>query len=125
MSETSQDPVIRGTELEHESQRQMLAREAVQRGRLPGQPADRTWGGAGSGEACSVCSLVITAQDIGYELEFAQNGQGRICCYLHIHCFEAWERAFRSGNTAGIVELHDEESSRHPKLDGHQRDPGQ
>jgi len=125
MSETGQDPTIKGSAIEHETQRRMLAREAIQRGRLPGRLADHIWGGKGAGEACSVCSLPIPAQEVGYELEFDQNGQGPTCRYLHIRCFAAWEFTCRNGNTGDFEETHDEESPDLLKLNGHQHEPGQ
>lgn len=123
MSDTSQDPVIKGTATEHEAQRRMLAQEAVRHGRLPARSADQTWGGPGSGETCSMCSLAISAQDVGYELEFAQCGQGSITRYLHIHCFSAWDYVCRNPDTGSTVGRDDEETPKLPKLNGHTRGP--
>jgi hypothetical protein len=123
MSEANQDPAIKGTTVEHVSQRRMLASEAIQRGRIPGRPAERMWGGKGDGTTCSVCSLDITAQDIGYELEFGSDGQRATTRYLHISCFAAWEFACRNGNAGSIAGPHDEESPELPKLNGHSHGP--
>jgi hypothetical protein len=123
MSEKSQGPVPGGAVTDHETLRQMLAREAMQKGRMPDRPTDRMWGGTGRGETCSICSLVVTPQDLGYELEFAGDGQDVALHFLHGPCFTAWETELRNGKFAGSGRALDEKKIENAQLDGHKHRP--
>ena len=70
-----------------------LARIAIQNGTLPARPPDRTWGGAGAGAPCPVCSLAVTQDELEFEVEFAHDGgaRGGDTYHLHTRCFAAWE----------------------------------
>ena len=81
--------------------RLMLAREAIQVGRLPVRRADRMWGGPSLGVLCAVCGLSITPEELGYELEFAQDGHTSVSHHLHVRCFAAWESECRHAESAG------------------------
>ena len=122
MSEKSQGPILNGAVTDHEYLRQMLAREAMQKGRMPDRPTDRMWGGAGRGEPCSICSLPITPQELGYELEFARPGQQPAIHSLHRPCFVAWEIASQDGRTADDGRALAEKSG-NAQLNGHKQQP--
>ena len=109
MSVNNQDPVVSGAVIDDETLRQMLAQEAMDRGRLPDRAADRMWGGVGKGEACAVCSLTVSPQDLGYELEFTTPGRTPAIHFLHVPCFTAWVSACRKGKISSNGRPHDEE----------------
>ena len=69
------------------------AREAVQLGKLPARGPDRTWGGPGVGEICTVCEKPITKDEMEFQIEFARDGgnAGIDKYHVHIRCFAAWE----------------------------------
>jgi hypothetical protein len=69
------------------------ARAVVQAGKLPSRRPDRTWGGAGVGAPCSVCELLITKDEMEFQIEFARDGgnPGVDKFHVHIGCFAAWE----------------------------------
>ena len=74
------------------------ARAAVQSGKLPSRPSDRTWGGNGIGATCAVCELPATEEEKELEIEFAHDGSnpGLDKFHVHIRCFAAWEFERRS-----------------------------
>jgi hypothetical protein len=78
------------------------AREALQSGRLPHRPAERMWGGPGSGADCPVCGNPLTKEEMGFDIEFAGEGEGAraINHHFHIRCFAAWEFERRNINGA-------------------------
>lgn len=69
------------------------ARAAIQSGRLPARPPDRTWGGPGMGVICAVCTLPVRRDEIEFQIEFARRGgePGLETFHLHARCFAAWE----------------------------------
>jgi hypothetical protein len=69
------------------------AREAIRTGRLPSRPPDRTWGGNGAGEPCSICGEPIKRDDLELEMEFRPDHEPVIplSYHLHLRCFAAWE----------------------------------
>lgn len=95
-SDVGPTPAIDDTAL-----RMKFAREAIQLGRLPVRRADRMWGGTCHGASCTVCGLSVTLEELGYELEFAQNGNPSVSHYLHVRCFAAWESECRLAESAG------------------------
>ena len=74
----------------HEPILRQKAREAVQQGKLPGCPPDRTWG-PGVGEICSVYGEPVTKDEMEFQIEFARDGStaGIDRCHVHIRCFAA------------------------------------
>ena len=84
--------------------RRMLAREAIDLGRLPARRADRLWGARCNDERCAVCGLSATQEELGYVLEFAQDGLPSVRHHLHVRCFAAWESECRNAGSAGPVE---------------------
>jgi hypothetical protein len=124
MSVNDRDPVVSGAVIDDETLRQMLAQEAMQRGRLPDRPADRMWGGAGKGEVCAICSLTISPQDLGYELEFTeQTGRSPAIHFLHVACFTAWVSACRKGKISSNGRPHDEDPFGNAHLTDRKRGP--
>ncbi len=69
------------------------ARAAIQSGKLPSRPPDRTWGGPGVGAACAVCDLPVTKDQLEFEIQFVRDGDnpGLDKFHVHIRCFAAWE----------------------------------
>lgn len=68
------------------------ARDAIIAGRLPVRAPTGVWGGPGTGKSCAVCSQVIGADGLGFELEFEGDGiPGSPLHHVHIWCFAAWE----------------------------------
>jgi hypothetical protein len=53
-------------------------------GSLP-VPAEQVWAGAGSGNSCSVCGLLIMVTEIEYELRV-----GDVAMFAHRPCFDVW-----------------------------------
>lgn len=68
-----------------------LTKEAIRAGKVPAEQPTGTWGGNGSGAPCNICGLPISNHDIGFELEFSQEGARARSCHLHSRCFAAWE----------------------------------
>ena len=69
------------------------ARNAMQEGRLPTRPPDRTWGGPGIGAACAICDLPVGRHGMEFELQFAIDGDAPQFDVYHVHtsCYAAWE----------------------------------
>ena len=69
------------------------ARTAIQEGRLPARPPDRTWGGPGVGAACAICDLAVGRHSMEFELQFAIDGHSPHIDVYHVHtsCYAAWE----------------------------------
>jgi hypothetical protein len=69
------------------------ARAAIQSGKLPARPPDRTWGGPGVGVSCQVCGVPIVPDEMEFQIEFARDGDnpGLDIFHVHIRCFAAWE----------------------------------
>jgi hypothetical protein len=72
---------------EHELR--LEARRRVASGRLPCEPQQYLWAGAGDGQLCSLCDRSIDPQQIEYELQFNTNPQ--IIYRFHRICHQAWE----------------------------------
>jgi hypothetical protein len=75
----------------------VVARRALEFGRIPAVKTSGTWGGFGSGAACSVCSIAIAPEQLEMEVEFSHQ-PGR-SYHLHVACFHAWES--ECGSLAG------------------------
>ena len=72
--------------------RRAEARRAIENGKLPRCEPDRTWGGPGAGEVCTVCGDRITTKQMEYEVEFARaDGLGVDKYHLHLRCFAVSE----------------------------------
>lgn len=71
------------------------ARVAITLRRIPGGPADRIWGGRGSGLTCPVCDGTILPHELELELEFRCDGLGASyeSYHLHVRCCAAWDFA--------------------------------
>jgi len=72
---------------EHELR--LEARCRIASGRLPREPEQSLWAGAGDGLVCSLCDREIDSQQIEYELQFAL--QPQIVYRFHRICHQAWE----------------------------------
>ena len=72
-----------------ENELRLEARRRVATGRLPREPQQYLWAGAGDGQLCSLCDRLIHPQQIEYELQFNSNPQ--IIYRFHRICHQAWE----------------------------------
>jgi hypothetical protein len=82
-----------GTAHHDEPMLRQKAREAIRGGRLPMRLPDRIYGGPGCGTACAICSVIITREDMGLEIEFDRHEipPGVDCYHIHPRCMSAWE----------------------------------
>lgn len=64
--------------------------ERLEKGLLPSTKAARTWGGRGSGLACSLCDRPILESDPEMELEFEGTATARALRF-HLQCHSIWE----------------------------------
>jgi hypothetical protein len=69
-----------------DEQRRAQVVSAIASGRLPARPPKKSWGGMGSGEACSLCGTPIDVEQVGTEFK----DQGR-SYHLHLQCMTVWE----------------------------------
>jgi hypothetical protein len=65
------------------------ARRRVAAGRLPSEPQQYLWAGAGDGQPCSLCDRPIMPDQIEYELQFNKDPQ--VVLRFHRICHQAWE----------------------------------
>jgi len=75
------------------------ARAAIRAGKLPSRRPDRTWGGPGIGEPCTICGEPIRRDQLEFEIQFARDGSspGLDRYRVHLRCFAAWEFARTQG----------------------------
>lgn len=66
------------------------AHEVLITGKLPARVPDRSWGGPGSGEKCSICKAPVPHDEVEFELEFVR-AEGVTTHHIHVACFTAWE----------------------------------
>jgi hypothetical protein len=66
------------------------ARELIQAGTLPAAVPDRTWGGNGGGQPCSLCGKYIHPNDVEYEIEISDSAD-QIPYRFHFMCHAAWQ----------------------------------
>ena len=73
------------------------AREAIQTGKLPGRAPTRILAGNGFGTHCPVCGNLVNADEVGYELQFAEwdGHPATVEYHLHARCFDAWDQECR------------------------------
>lgn len=68
------------------------AHERIDAGLLPRVPPLRTWGGPGSGLACSLCDQPITSSEPEFELQL----EAAVPVRFHRECHAIWEYARES-----------------------------
>lgn len=66
------------------------ARDRIDCGLLPRTKAARTWGGRGSGHACSLCDAPILESEPEMELEYEEPSSNAILRF-HLQCQSIWE----------------------------------
>jgi hypothetical protein len=119
--------------IDDNSLRLMLAREAIDLGRLPARRADRMWDAPCNGARCAVCGLVASQEELGYVLEFAQDGDAPVSHHLHVRCFAAWESECRNAESAVLGDAGARNVLRSPddgtlsangRAAGHRPEPG-
>ena len=99
----------------HQDLRQMMAKDAIESGRLPPRPPDRKAECTGVGANCTVCLMPLSPQALGYQLEFLEPGGRPATHFVHVPCFAAWET--QSGP-------HDEKARGNGRVNGHDRGKG-
>jgi hypothetical protein len=93
------------------------AREALQNQRLPNRAPDRMWGGPGDGATCALCGDSVERDDIGFDLEFADDGNsyGKANYALHARCFSVWElereNPLSAGSNGGTIVNRDHDGT--------------
>ena len=93
--------------MHNESVLRERAREAMKERELPNRRPDRMWGGPGSGASCAICQTPVTAQEMGFDLEFGHLSGGSVATHaMHIRCFAVWEL---ERNELVIDDLHKSE----------------
>jgi hypothetical protein len=121
MNDMGNGRLIVGHVIDDAALRRMMARDVMRAGRLPRRPADRMWGSAGKDTNCTICTLAITSQEPGYELQFTEDGRDWTIHFLHIRCFAAWESECRNGKSASRTDRHDEATRGNGHVNGHRR----
>jgi hypothetical protein len=58
---------------------------AALRSALPG----RMWGGKGCGAPCDFCRVLVSAEEIEYEVE-ARLGDANLILHFHPRCYDTW-----------------------------------
>lgn len=58
---------------------------AALRSAIPG----RMWGGKGCGAPCDYCRVLVTAEEVEYEVE-AQLDRDTVLLHFHPRCYDAW-----------------------------------
>jgi hypothetical protein len=58
------------------------------------------WGGKGCGVACDYCRVLVSAEEIEYEVE-AQVDQETFVLHFHPRCYDAWRNSSREAPAAG------------------------
>jgi hypothetical protein len=66
------------------------ARDRIDCGLLPRTKAARTWGGRGSGHACSLCDAPILESEPEMELEYEDSSPNSVLRF-HLQCQSIWE----------------------------------
>lgn len=77
---------------QHQETLRARARERIEQGLLPHAKAARTWGGRGSGLACSLCDAPIADTEPEMELEF----DGSVMVRFHLQCQSIWDAERRA-----------------------------
>jgi hypothetical protein len=67
------------------------ARDRIDCGLLPRTKAARTWGGRGSGLACSLCDAPILDSEPEMELEYEEASSSNAVLRFHLQCQSIWE----------------------------------
>lgn len=96
------------------------ARQAIRGGKLPARFPDRTWGGPGGGERCTICGAAIKRDELELEIEFAakDGSSDRDRHHVHIRCFAAWESELRQLKRGEPVGSGDQPRSQNPAAAG-------
>ena len=59
---------------------------AALRNAVPG----RMWGGKGCGAPCDYCRVLVSAEEIEYEVEARLDGHEVLLLHFHPRCYDAW-----------------------------------
>ncbi|HET9395409.1 MAG TPA: hypothetical protein VFO36_05085, partial [Nitrospiraceae bacterium] len=86
-----------GTAMIDEAALSNIAREAVEAEKLPNRTPSRIWGGTGFWTQCAICGTLVNADELGYELQFLEDGDFSAPTEYHVHvrCYTAWDQERR------------------------------
>ena len=68
------------------------ARRLLISGRLPFSDPVASWAGAGRGQRCYVCHVLVRPDQIAFDLAF-RTAQSEVELHMHSGCRTAWEQA--------------------------------
>ena len=90
-----------------ECRRRAKAREAIEKGKLPGMVPRLTWGGPGRGTVCAVCGEPVKRGEMELEVEYRRDGRTSDLdpYFFHVRCFTAWECESRNHMTNSSTRL--------------------
>jgi hypothetical protein len=69
----------------------------------------RLWGGKGCGVACDFCRVLVSSNEIEYEVE-AQLDNARVTLHFHPRCHDTWKAELE--NSSG----GEAQASEHPRM---------
>ena len=90
------------------------ARELIRAGELPSRLPDRKWGGPGNGAPCMVCGAPVKEDEIGFEVEFEQDGTRASAHHFHVRCLFVLELELAKQKTADTDQMQAAISGRVP-----------
>lgn len=75
----------------HYAELRALARERIKNHELPCSEHPTVWAGQGSVTPCSLCRVVVSSQEMAYEVEVkTEECIAPLSLHFHIACHEAW-----------------------------------
>jgi hypothetical protein len=73
-----------------ETELRLVARDRIEKGRLPRVVPSRMWGGKGAGRRCALCDKAIRREES--ELEVEEHLNGKVETYrFHVLCQSLWQ----------------------------------
>ena len=80
------------------------ARQAIQARKLPDRLPERTWGGPGTGNRCTICESAVGAEELELELEFRDDDGPVLRTYtVHARCWATRQLGQRGPSDGGIT----------------------
>jgi hypothetical protein len=73
-----------------ETRLRLVARERIEKGKLPSAVPSRMWGGRGGGKPCALCDTVIKREETELEVEERLGGKVETF-HFHILCQSLWQ----------------------------------
>jgi len=73
-----------------ETRLRLVARERIEKGKLPHAVPSRMWGGRGGGKPCAICDTIIKREETELEVEERLGGKVETF-HFHILCQSLWQ----------------------------------